>query len=269
MSRPVLHTQLGNLAVTRAKLLFIEAMTADPGLSQRELRVGIVLMSCYSTAKGYGAPSLDYVARVIGMNKSSVSRAVDVLERKGYFRVMRASYTHWRTPAQHGIRGHANQYRPNWDKITSVTPLNDAAALRKVAPVQPKQSPLGCKTSEVRLHLDATLPDFSSLNKSCAPQRTSPSARCTRSAAQEEPTDWLGNKGEVGKRLERYEAWLRAGSERRMTAAEVRTARGWLEICDQAAEIHNAHEGDPIGGWAYRLSMELAALLEGYPEKDE
>jgi hypothetical protein len=48
----------------------------------------------------------------------------------------------------------------------------------------------------------------------------------------------------------------------------VRTLRRWLEICDAACEIHNAHEGDPVGGMAYRLAQELATLLENYPEED-
>jgi DNA-binding MarR family transcriptional regulator len=76
------------------------------------------------------------------------------------------------------------------------------------------------------------------------------------------------NRGAVGDRLENIEGWLKAGG-RRLTHSEVRSCRSWLELCDQASEIHNAHEGDPIGGWAYRLAQELAALLEDYPEEDE
>jgi hypothetical protein len=112
MSKPVVHTQLGNLAITRAKLLFVEAMTADDGLTPTEVLVGLVLVNRFNTTNGYGETSLDFIARARGIDKSVVCRAVNALEQKGWFTVDRGTYCH-------GGRGNPNRYYPQWDNVPS------------------------------------------------------------------------------------------------------------------------------------------------------
>jgi hypothetical protein len=115
MSRPVVHLRFGRLSITRAKLLFAQALLSDPSrLKKLELRLGVAVMSTYRHKAGYGEQSIEYFALALGADKSSVSRAARGLERAGYFRIER------------GVRGSPNRYYPNWDKVTSLQPWGGA-----------------------------------------------------------------------------------------------------------------------------------------------
>jgi hypothetical protein len=260
MSRPVVHTRFGNLAITRAKLLFIETMAVDPTLKPLELRAGIALLNTYTSAQGYGETSLEHVAAALGSNKGNVSRVADGLERKGYFRIERASY-------RHGVRGQPNRYYPAWDKVATLQPINVAAAERKVVgstTLEPvgdgcTDDPLGCFQAPNKVAPRTTNPDSYSLYKSCAPQRASPGgdASDAHSAIGSLQKDEAWACGQFAAYLRRLDADLRAG---RFHPDEAPQASVELYRIMDSVDLD-----DPLHGWAYRLNEAVAAYL---PEEE-
>jgi hypothetical protein len=258
MSRPVVHIRFGNLAITRAKLLFIETMAVDPTLKPLELRVGIALLNTYTT-HGYGETSLEHVAAALGSNKGNVSRAADGLERKGYFRILRASY-------RHGVRGQPNRYYPNWGKVATLQPINVAAAERKIVgstTVEPggdgcTDDPLGCFLAPNKVVCRTTNPDSYSLYKSCAPQRTSPSGEAHDLKLEKVS---LQERTDLDQLTDQQVMGALQMIQRKLPPPTDQDAIEWYGVCEYAFDRYPAHEAHPIGGMAYRLLDELYAYL--------
>ena len=259
MSKPIRHPQLGNLSITRAKLLFVETMTVDPTLTLRELRAGIVIINSVDAAKGYGEPSLDFVARAIGTNDSAISKAVNIFDRKGYFRVDRGTY-------QHGGRGHANRYYPNWCKMQSAKPIADAATMRNtVSPdsLSPPASPeKHCQSDP----LNTVSPDSTSLltvSTVVNPAHISAPRPSGEGAHAHEPVGFQDlSDQEVMGVLEQIQRWLPSRPDH-LTADELDDISLLHDECYSLWE--NRDIGDPIGGMAGRLADELGAPL---PEEE-
>jgi hypothetical protein len=247
MSKPVVHTQLGNLAITRAKLLFVEAMTADDGLTPTEVLVGLVLVNRFNTTNGYGETSLDFIARARGIDKSVVCRAVNALEQKGWFTVDRGTYCH-------GGRGNPNRYYPQWDNVPSRAPLDDAAERRKgdltPPPADRARSLKGDFAPPGKGDVKSTKPDSLFLNKTCANQRAPRSeARMHDSGTQKDVVF-----------LKKREAYLKAERHRPFARSELSAIESWRDRCDEIFEERDLD--DPVGRWACRLAGELQYVLE-------
>jgi hypothetical protein len=260
MSRPVVHTQFGNLAVTRAKLLFIETMTTDPGLTPLSLRAGIIVLSTYTTKRGYAETSVEHVALALGADKGNVSRALRAAELWGYFRIERSGY-------KHGVRGKPNRYYPNWAKVTSLQPMNDAAAARKVVSEAADEDALGCISTPNKVVSTTTNPDYDSIKKSCAPQRATRSERRTDikhqgSLKKERPEHTIDSEF-----LRRTEAFIKLERPRPFTDSELATLGRWFERCNEIFEEHDVE--DPIAQWGRRLADEIGWILDEHLGQNE
>jgi hypothetical protein len=255
MTRPVVHTKFGNLAITRAKLLLIETMAADPRLKPRELRVGIALVSSYSTSNGCGDPSMEYVGRSLGIDDSAVCKAARGLEQKGYLQIDHGRYLFQG-------RGQRNRYYPNWDKVPSLVPLNDAAMSRKAvnltsfgdAAETDSETQKTVNPTQKRLSNSPILPS-SSFHTSCAPQRTSPSGDVHAPSAIVS----FQQEGDVSDR-QQCGQWVRQVDEATKAGAFV-PDEDTMATFDAICDVHDSHTGDPLGGSAYRVGDDVAAYL--------
>jgi Helix-turn-helix domain len=254
------YPQESTQAPMRDKLLFTEAMMASGELTGREQRVAFLLTSLWTHTHGCAYPAMQWIADALGLDKRDVGKILTALETKGWFLV------------EHGTRGrgknHVNRYRPNVEKVESGTPFKtvaqqaaaDRAEQEKVAFCPAK----GGKTS-TKGGNGATL---SGLTLSGV-LRTDTDDRRSSSRSQSDEAhapDISDPNFIVLKKLQGIDAWLKAGSDRALTSTERRTVEGWLTLCDELCESHDAHTGDPIGGMAYRLAQEVSGCLQ---EDDE
>jgi hypothetical protein len=62
--------------------------------------------------------------------------------------------------------------------------------------------------------------------------------------------------------LARIERLLPTYRENRLSWAKVKTVRDWRNRCEEISLKRETHQGDPVGGRAFRLGGELHAILE-------
>jgi hypothetical protein len=252
------HPQESPKYAMRDKLLFTQAMVASGELTGRELRVGFMLVNAWSTNHGSAYPSMQYIADALTIDKRDVGKALCALEVKGWFIV------------RHGSRGrgknHANRYIPNIEKVVSAAPFQTAALAaeqrRSESEKVAKHPGKGGKTS-TKGGAGATLSgaslsgvlrtDMDDLRSSSRWQRDADAV-----VLEDVPSFRILEK------LRQCDAWLRADSNRPLTASELRAVASWRDECDQIAELYDAQLGDPVGGMAYRIGQDFAALLEDY-----
>jgi hypothetical protein len=261
MSKPVSHPQLGNLSITRAKLLFVEVMTADPTLTLRELRTGIVLINCVDATKGYGETSLKFIADAIGSNDSGVAKAVNILQRKGYFCIVRGTYVR-------GGRGHPNRYHPDWRMVQSSHPIADAAAQRNTVgrdSVSDSERPdKHCQDAPINtVGADRkSLLTVSTMNKSCDLHHTSPSGESViyaQDAFRKVVRSKSKRKAQADAEfLRETERWLKIDQPYR--AADLRSMPRLSKLCMEIYETRDVD--DPLAQWALRIASELDWTLE-------
>jgi DNA-binding MarR family transcriptional regulator len=196
---------------------------------------------------------MQWIADALNLDKRDVGKILKSLETKGWLIV------------EHGTRGrgknHVNRYRPNAEKVASMTPFKDAveraeqerAEQEKVAPRHIKGGKTSTKGGAGATLSGLTLSDV---------LRTDTADLRSASRSQSGEDAHTDPRFLVRRKLESYEQWLKAGSNRPLTPSERKALQGWLEFCAGACEAYDAHTGDPIGGRAYRLAQELSWLLE-------
>jgi hypothetical protein len=84
-------------------LIAHKAINLCEDLSGSEKRVAAAIIDHYNRKTGQCDPDLSTIARLVGVSRRTVIRAVGVLTKKGYFRKQR-----------HGGKFHRNQYEPDW-----------------------------------------------------------------------------------------------------------------------------------------------------------
>jgi len=92
---------------TAAKLKLLQAIAEDSTLAETDVRLSILLLTRYfNSEKGYAWPSRTRLARELGVALSTVTRALNRLEKRGYFAVRRDKG-----------RGRTNHYYPAFDAV--------------------------------------------------------------------------------------------------------------------------------------------------------
>jgi hypothetical protein len=117
-----------------------KAISLSEELSGTEKRVAATIIDHFNRKTGQCDPALDSIARLLGVNRRTVIRAISALVRKGYLHKTR-----------HGGKFHRNSYVPDWSRFRAKeTTWNErrTAASRKfertnVSPLQGQNSPLG------------------------------------------------------------------------------------------------------------------------------
>jgi hypothetical protein len=248
------HPQETALAPMRDKLLFIEAIAADPDVCRRslDLRVGILLAGRYSPTTGDAHPSLQFIAEALGADKRHVHRSIKRLVERGWFFLAPGGY-------KHGGRGHVNRYRPNPEKVPSAAPFKTAAVARVM-----ERKREGCHGGSERVprgplngayHGDKdglVNRDGSYTETTLASLAHHAGACCTHSIERQQDMAWLKN-------IERF---IDAPRHRPYTASELQTLERWRDHCDELDETYDGHTGDGIGGYAGRLRDALTWEIE-------
>jgi hypothetical protein len=252
------HPQESTQAPKRDKLLFMEALAADRDLTLRELRVALLLTSFWSHTHGAAYPSMQWIADALGIDKRHISRALKGLEAKGWFMVERGSRGRG--------KNHVNRYRPNVEKVPSGAPFktvaDQVAAERAAREKGPLCSVKGASTS-LKGASRGTLSDVSLSDV----QRTYPADLRSASSFQ---ADADSDRTSIARQLGKLESLLKAGYPETLASAErARWAEATYQALDEIIEAHDAHIGDPIGGWAYRLSEDVYPHLTAEPPTAE
>ncbi len=93
-------------AFARQRWAFFEALlAAAPPLTNRDIRIGILIWRLFNPEVGFAWPSKAYLANRAHCDERAVRRAVKKLVAEGWFYVNEG-----------GGRGYANEYTPNWEK---------------------------------------------------------------------------------------------------------------------------------------------------------
>ena len=104
----------------------LKAIGLADDLTGTEKRVGVALTDHFNRKTGQCDPSLASIARLLGVSRRTVIRAIGVLVQNGYFRKTR-----------HGGKFHRNSYEPVWSRFraneTKWNALRTAASRRHVA----------------------------------------------------------------------------------------------------------------------------------------
>lgn len=91
-------------------LLACKAIGLVTGLSSSARRVGCAIIDHFNRRNGQCDPSVERLARLLGLNVRTVLRAVDDLDRRGLILKVR-----------HGGYSQRNSYRPNWALFEDLT----------------------------------------------------------------------------------------------------------------------------------------------------
>lgn len=137
-------------------LLAFKAVALMPGLSAGEKRVAGAIIEHFNRASGRCDPGVGRLAGLLGLDRTTVLRAISSLHRRGII---------VRTP--HGGRSQRNSYEPNWEFLSGFNSawnarfIGDGRAGRAAAKAPPSKSqsvdPTGGGT--------ATQTDFLNLHK--------------------------------------------------------------------------------------------------------
>jgi DNA-binding transcriptional regulator YhcF (GntR family) len=117
-----------------------KAINLSDDLSGTEKRVAAAIIDHFNRKTGQCDPGLDSIARLLGVSRRTIIRAISALVRKGYLHKTR-----------HGGKFHRNSYAPDWSRFRAKeTKWNErrTAASRKfertnVSPLQGQNCPLG------------------------------------------------------------------------------------------------------------------------------
>jgi hypothetical protein len=121
-------------------LIAHKAINLSEELSGTEKRVAATIIDHFNRKTGQCDPALDSIARLLGVSRRTIIRAISALVRKGYLHKTR-----------HGGKFHRNSYVPDWSRFRArETKWNErrTAASRKfertnVSPLQGQNCPLG------------------------------------------------------------------------------------------------------------------------------
>jgi DNA-binding MarR family transcriptional regulator len=83
-----------------------KALNLSEDLSGTEKRVGAAIIDHFNRKTGQCDPSLDSIAKLLGVSRRTVIRAIGALVQKGYFHKTR-----------HGGKFHRNSYLPIWSRF--------------------------------------------------------------------------------------------------------------------------------------------------------
>jgi DNA-binding MarR family transcriptional regulator len=249
------YPQESALAPKRDKLLFLEAMVASGELTGREYRVAFLITSLWSTTNGAAYPPMQWIADALGLDKRDVGKVLASLESKGWFTV------------RHGSRGrgknHVNRYHPNVEKVASMAPFRDAVDRAERARAEREKvaiHPIKGGKNSLKGGTGATLSGdslFGVLRTDTASLRSAPLA--PRGA-----DGGVASQASPAARLGIIEAHLRDGHPETLPPdARARWARETYAELTEIDEAFDGYTGDPIGGWAQRLSNEVYHYLDG------
>ncbi|WP_291855411.1 helix-turn-helix domain-containing protein [Bradyrhizobium sp.] len=90
-------------------LIAHKAISLCEDLSASEMRVAAAIVDHFNRDTGQCDPSLESIARLIGVSRRTVIRAVSALEKKGYI-----------CRRRHGGNFHRNQYEPDWNRFQAM-----------------------------------------------------------------------------------------------------------------------------------------------------
>lgn len=115
-------------------------------LSGSEKRVAAAIIDHYNRTTGQCDPGLDSVARLVGVSRRTVIRAVGALTKKGYIRRQR-----------HGGKFHRNQYEPDWARFHALDAQWNARRRKKASQIDaPNLSPSQRQNCHVDGDIDVT-----------------------------------------------------------------------------------------------------------------
>jgi hypothetical protein len=117
-----------------------KAISLSEELSGTEKRVAATIIDHFNRKTGQCDPALDSIARLLGVNRRTIIRAISALVRKGYLHKTR-----------HGGKFHRNSYVPDWSRFrakeTTWNERRTAASRRcertNVSPLEGQNSPPG------------------------------------------------------------------------------------------------------------------------------
>src|SRR6266436_4555354 len=143
-------------------LLAHKAINLSDDLSGSEKRVAAAIIDHYNRKTGQCDPGLGTIARLIGVSRRTVIRAVGVLAKKGYIRKQR-----------HGGKFHRNQYEPDWAHFRALEKRWSARRSNTVQESATDLSPLQRQSCHVSGDADVTQTSSrNSLNETLAVDAT-------------------------------------------------------------------------------------------------
>lgn len=274
------------------KLKFVEWLSTRGDLTGSDLRLAIALTSLYNTQRGYAWPDLEYLNETVGLEERTIFRSINRLEQAGVLTTERAG----------GRPGRANRYRLHFDRmpdepVYKPRPKPDADEATKVAgrsdirvtpvTVQPDNRdgqgdnpvaisclsyPLKDTRSASAARIDIRAPfedsDFGEVGVLASRTLRARGGESEDAERTEPVARQGGDEGDeralAGRKLAAFEAFLKRldGGAVLDGTARARLHDDWLPYLDSLAEQYGSENGDPIGGWAYRLSEHAAGLVE-------
>jgi hypothetical protein len=235
----------GKAKTLLAKMRFLEWLSRRRDLTVEDLRLSMMLTSLWNENEGFAWPSVETMAKNMGRDQKSIRRQVDRIEKFGVFRVERQ-----KRPG----RSMVNRYYPRFDQVpegaiydlkkgdTSMPSFIDADPINERGASQAERG--------------ASYPEKGGTNMPPDPRKTLSEEKWNRSPAgaspggDASPESISDDDANIGATLAIIESRLADGpaSEDEQIAIEE-----YLEaICEQ----YPPHDGDGLGGWAYRLLTE-------------
>jgi hypothetical protein len=260
------------------KLRFREWLDARRDLTDLQRRVGGRLVSLYNVNRGMAWPSYKTLADDLGATERGVMKSVAALVEKGLFAVRRR-----------GGRGHANEYVPAFASVPAGCPYEaehiaawGAERVNGGAPFSEGQVHLpeasgrservNCRAERVNGRSVKGEPQFtpSCLVSDLIDPFRSKAAAASAEAAPSQPTTRRSydpmsiieqGVSHLGQ-LQALEREIKAGCLERLSVDQRWQLRDFL---DETSENNERHDGNPIGGMAFRLAMEVEFAI-GYDE---
>lgn len=212
------------------KLMLLHRALDDDRLTKADTKVLAILIE--ATNRGVAWPSLETIANTARIQKRSVYRITEKLERLGYLTIERGG---------RGARD-VNQYMVHLDRWTGESPLRLRPASRK----GDKSGHKGDKPVQIRGTGESPESSYESTDIESFRTHGAPDDRRAPCAQKNvDPMTLLPDR--PGAFLARVERRLHDGD---LTLDE---ARQWLDELDCLADEYEGHTGDPIGGQARRL----------------
>ncbi len=231
---------------------WLRAVMARPDLSSLAKSVAYFLIEYANRETGKCFPRMTTLATDASAHRQSIQRTIATLERHGFLRVERTVG-----------RGKSNEYFfiiPPLENATARLPFSTAVT----PPVTPAEK---ATVEDKRQHLDpekatARLPQLL-LSTSSKIQTIPSSQTAPPSGGACSPLDLDKEEANVGNQLGGFEGWMKKHQgKRRLAPDELRYLEQWAEFCEQTADAYSYHDGNGVGGRAYRLAQDAHALLD-------
>jgi hypothetical protein len=252
-----------------AKVRFREWLDTDDRLETTDLRVSGRILSAYNARRGYAEVPYNVVAHDLGLSRRTVIYSVARLLALGKLTVIRR-----------GGRGMPNRYRPAFEAIPEGCPYRAARRRNDDAVVAPF-------SEENSATLTAPFSDIVHKEKGCISEHKRVQSEAIKGATLDAPNPFFIRKERIRSDssepvlpkpvqtlfnsrsdstttyLARVESQLRKGYPQSLSPdARAHWAHETYRELETVDEAHDGHTGDPIGGWAQRLSNEVHFWLD-------